>query len=196
MNNRNTYPLSMGTVSKKNKERRSNDLEKIKKYAEEYSFVAFVTNPDLPNVAIKKMREDFEGKAKILFVRKKMASAMYNMPAVPKGTYFLIFGGESAMEMVKSYHYMDFLEENDVSKHRGIIEKQAVRNKKIQELLPVACKDGQMQLTEDYVVCEPSESIDASKAAILKFFGKRLKEKTLPVLCIVQSSGLIRASGN
>ncbi|KAM0672445.1 ribosomal protein L10-like protein [Ordospora colligata] len=186
----------MGTVSKKNKERRNNDLEKIKKYAEDYPCVAFVTNPDLPNIMIKKMREEFEGKAKILFVKKKMASALYNIPSVPKGTYFLVFGREAAMETIKSYHYMDFLEENDVAQHRGIIEKQAVRNKNIQELLPVSCKDGQMQLTEDYVVCEQKDTIDASKAAILKFFGKRLKEKKLPVLCIMQSSGLIRVSEN
>ncbi|KAG5859661.1 hypothetical protein KMI_05g08430 [Encephalitozoon hellem] len=182
----------MGTVTKKSKEKRHAEMEKVKKYADKYPLVAVVENPSIPNAILKKIREDFEGISKILFVRKKMASALYNMPSMPKDSFFLMFGNEEAIEKAKSYEYEDFLEENDVCPSRAVIEKQVVKNKEMIEILPVSMKDEKMQLTEDYVVCEAGKTVDEKKARILRFFGKRLKKKNLIVFDVAPTSTLLK----
>ncbi|CAD26565.1 hypothetical protein [Encephalitozoon cuniculi GB-M1] len=180
----------MGAVAKKSKEKRHAGLEKIGRYAEEYPLVAVIENPGMSNATIKKIREDFDGEAKILFVRKKMARAMYSMPSMPKDSFFLMFGDEKAIEKARSYQYEDFLEENDVCPDCVIIEKQVIRNKEMAEILPVNTKDDQMQLSEDYTVCEGGDVVDERKAKILKFFGKKLKKRNLAVFDVVPTSSL------
>ncbi|AFN82979.1 hypothetical protein EROM_050460 [Encephalitozoon romaleae SJ-2008] len=186
----------MGTVTKKNKEKRQAEMEKIRNYAEKYPLVAVIENPGIPNVILKKIREDFKGTSKILFTRKKMASAVYNMPSMPADSFFLMFGDEGAIEKAKSYEYEDFLEENDICPSRVVIEKQVVRNKEMIEILPVTMKDEKMQLNEDYVVCEAGETVDERKAKILKFFGKRLKKKNLVVFDIASTSTLLKSKND
>lgn len=186
----------MRRVAKKTKEKKSADLERVREYAEEYPLVAVVENPGIPNNILKKIREDFGDETKILFVKKKMASALYKMPAMPKGTFFLVFGTEAAVEKIKLYQYQDFLEEDDVCPIRAVIEKQVVRDKEAIGLLPVSAKDEQMQLTEDYVVCEENETVDERKARILKLFGKRLKKKSLAVFDVVPAATLLQGADN
>ncbi|ADM11496.1 uncharacterized protein Eint_050470 [Encephalitozoon intestinalis ATCC 50506] len=186
----------MGAVTKKSKEKKHAELEKVGKYAEEYPLVAVIENPSISNVILKKIREDFSGVSRILFVRKKMARAVYNMPSMPKDSFFLMFGDTEAIERAKTYQYEDFLEKGDVCPARVVIEKQVIRNKEMIEILPVSMKDEQMQLKEDYVACEAGEEVDEVKAKILRFFGKRLKKKNLVVFDVTPSSSLLKKTTN
>lgn len=178
-------------VAKKSKEKRNAEVERIREYSGKYTHVAVIKNPDIPNVVLKKMREDFSNGAKILFVRKKMARAMYNMPDLPKESFFLMFGDRETVEAARTYRYRDFLEAGDVCPVRGVVERQVVRNKEMAGLLPVSMRDGQLQLVEDYVVCEAGELVDENKAKILRFFGQRLRRRCLDVLSVTATAGLL-----
>lgn len=182
----------MGVVLKKSKEKRTAELEKMKDYIDKYSHLAVVMNSNIPNIILKKIRDDFSGIGKILFVRKKMAKVVYNMPDTPKDSFFLMFGNEDAMEKAREYQYQDFLEVGDVCPVRGIIEKQTIRDKNMLELLPVSMKDNQMQLMDDYVVCEMNEAVNEKQIKILKHFGKRLKMRSFDIFTITPTEGLLK----
>lgn len=182
----------MGSVAKKSKEKKNSEMEKIRECAEKHPCMAVVANPDIPNAVLKKMRDDFSGHARILFIKKKMARTVYNIPDMPKDPFFLMFGERDVLEGARSYQYGDFLEAGDICPVRAVIERQIVRDKAIAELLPVSTKDKQTQLLEDYVVCDADETVDERTARILRFFGKRLRLRTLSVESITPSADMLK----
>lgn len=182
---------AMGTVTKKNKEKRNSEIAKIKDYVNTYPYMAIVRNPNIPNLILKRIRDDFSEGSKIVFIRKKMARAVYNMPELPKDPFFLMFGDKEIMEKAREYQYEDFLEAGDVCPIRAVVEAQVVRDKEMIKVLPVSMKDGQMRLMEDYVVCEANESVDETKAKILRLFGQRLRKRSLSVLSVTETAALL-----
>lgn len=170
----------MKVVSKKPKEKRRGDCDRVRETAASFPVVHVVRNNDIHNLAIQKIRSDIEGH--VLFVKKSMFQHEY--PSFKfEGNYFLVFAKEDIREKLEGVSHRDYLQAGATASERVVVEAGVVRSARLASLLGnTIAQGGNAILQEDFVVCEENTVIDEHQAKILKALDRRLGWSLLSVL--------------
>jgi ribosomal protein L10 len=181
----------MGAVQKKSKEQKMKDVERMEEYCRRFPLVAVVENPDLQNKVLKEMRENLSD-SRILFVKKTTARALYRLPETPKGAFFFVFGTSESIGRLKAYEYADFISVGEKAPCKAILEPQAIKDKRLAELLPVVEKDHKKHLVEEYVVCEKDDVVHEQQVEILRRTEHRLAWRKLAIFNLNETGIIAR----
>lgn len=182
------FTRKMKVVSKKLKEKRRSDVDRVKEYLEMYSHVHTIQNNSLPNTVIQTIRSGVDGK--LLFVKRSMLQKQY--PGLRfDGSCFLLFSNENLTEKLGEFMYPDFLKAGEHIDQRIAIPAGILRNEKLVPMLDEAVPQGANSvLVNEYVVCEEGDVLTEKQAKILQILGNKFAQSNLHILSIQDSASL------
>lgn len=170
----------MKVVSKKLKEKKLSDVERVKEYSKAYSTAYFIKQDEIPNISLQELRKIVNGK--IIFPKKsifKKAFPEFNFD----NSFFIIFTNDDLSELLTQFTFPSYLAAGETANEQVVLNAGIVRNERMAELIgETELRGAKNYLNEDRVVCEEGTAIDAKAAEILRIMGKKMGNSSLEIL--------------
>lgn len=172
----------MKVIAKKLKEKKLNEIDRVKEIAASCPLVHVVVNSDIPSQSIQHIRNTVKGR--VVFVKKALFQREY--PAFRfDENYFLVLAAENIQKSLEEATFPDYIEAGGVATQRIAVPEGVVENRRLAGLLDGAVIRGtNAVLPKEFVVCSEGDVVNKKQARILRVLGKRLGVGHLKVLAV------------
>lgn len=165
-------------ATKKSKEQKRSDIDKVKEYKDKYESIYFIENTDIPSNDIQNLRKAVDGK--IIFVKKSIFQKIFPSCNFSEN-YFLIFTNDK--QPIEEFKYVDYAVKGNIAPQDVIVNKGVVKKEKLLPYLKNTVIEGSNRvLVEDFMVCKENDVLNEDQAAILKILGYKFGSSKLNIL--------------